>query len=242
MSTQKGFTPVLIVILIAIALSGYVLYQKQAKQFPSIKACTQDAKLCPDGSSVSRIGPNCEFSPCPSPAPKESTISAEINGWKTYTSTEYGYSVKYPANWYVYELKNSPYGYPGIPGPGDVIITSLPKFPEITAGPGTGDSYLGIEISAATETNPDYSFGLNLDKRIASVQKSDIADYKSFVEELIINGNKAYKEIQPDNDIIFYIPYKSHSGWIDIVMLERTTKSSEKTIVNQILSTFRFTQ
>jgi hypothetical protein len=27
--------------------------------------CTQDAKLCPDGSYVGRTGPNCEFSPCP---------------------------------------------------------------------------------------------------------------------------------------------------------------------------------
>jgi hypothetical protein len=28
-------------------------------------ACTQEAKLCPDGSTVGRIGPNCEFSLCP---------------------------------------------------------------------------------------------------------------------------------------------------------------------------------
>jgi hypothetical protein len=27
--------------------------------------CTMDAKLCPDGSSVGRVGPNCEFAPCP---------------------------------------------------------------------------------------------------------------------------------------------------------------------------------
>ena len=27
--------------------------------------CTQDAKLCPDGSYVARHGPNCEFDPCP---------------------------------------------------------------------------------------------------------------------------------------------------------------------------------
>lgn len=27
--------------------------------------CTLDAKLCPDGSSVGRTGPNCEFAPCP---------------------------------------------------------------------------------------------------------------------------------------------------------------------------------
>lgn len=34
---------------------------------PSAKACTEDAKVCPDGSSVGRTAPNCEFSPCPTP-------------------------------------------------------------------------------------------------------------------------------------------------------------------------------
>lgn len=29
------------------------------------KACTQEAKQCPDGSYVGRTGPNCEFTPCP---------------------------------------------------------------------------------------------------------------------------------------------------------------------------------
>lgn len=27
--------------------------------------CTQDVKECPDGSSVGRVAPNCEFGPCP---------------------------------------------------------------------------------------------------------------------------------------------------------------------------------
>jgi hypothetical protein len=31
----------------------------------SVVACTQDAKQCPDGTYVSRTGPNCEFSACP---------------------------------------------------------------------------------------------------------------------------------------------------------------------------------
>jgi putative hemolysin len=30
------------------------------------KACTEEAKLCPDGSAVGRTGPNCEFAECPS--------------------------------------------------------------------------------------------------------------------------------------------------------------------------------
>lgn len=32
---------------------------------PVQKACTLEAKICPDGSSVGRTGPNCEFAPCP---------------------------------------------------------------------------------------------------------------------------------------------------------------------------------
>jgi len=28
-------------------------------------ACTEEAKICPDGSVVGRTGPNCEFAPCP---------------------------------------------------------------------------------------------------------------------------------------------------------------------------------
>lgn len=28
-------------------------------------ACTEEAKICPDGSAVGRTGPNCEFAPCP---------------------------------------------------------------------------------------------------------------------------------------------------------------------------------
>lgn len=31
----------------------------------NMTACTMDAKICPDGSAVGRVGPNCEFAPCP---------------------------------------------------------------------------------------------------------------------------------------------------------------------------------
>ena len=36
---------------------------------PQEVACTLEAKICPDGSAVGRVGPNCEFAPCPSPTP-----------------------------------------------------------------------------------------------------------------------------------------------------------------------------
>ncbi len=32
---------------------------------PNAMVCTQDAKICPDGSAVGREGPDCEFAACP---------------------------------------------------------------------------------------------------------------------------------------------------------------------------------
>lgn len=29
------------------------------------RVCTQEVKACPDGSFVGKVGPNCEFAPCP---------------------------------------------------------------------------------------------------------------------------------------------------------------------------------
>jgi hypothetical protein len=53
-------------------------------------ACTQEAKLCPDGSYVGRTGPDCAFAACP---------ALDMSSWKTYTSTVFGFSFKYPPNW-----------------------------------------------------------------------------------------------------------------------------------------------
>lgn len=36
-----------------------------ATKTPVIQACTEEAKVCPDGSAVGRTQPNCEFAPCP---------------------------------------------------------------------------------------------------------------------------------------------------------------------------------
>lgn len=44
-------------------------------------ACSEEAKMCPDGSSVGRTGPNCEFAICPLPVvtnPDEILGSGEI--------------------------------------------------------------------------------------------------------------------------------------------------------------------
>ena len=59
---------------------------------PEPISCTQDAKLCPGGSYVGRIGPDCEFALCPG-APQWSAIKQAIANcevksvWQTHART-----------------------------------------------------------------------------------------------------------------------------------------------------------
>lgn len=54
----------------------------QKPQAPESQACTQEAKQCPDGSYVSRTGPNCEFAECPEVRDTATIISP--NGGESY--------------------------------------------------------------------------------------------------------------------------------------------------------------
>jgi hypothetical protein len=62
---------ILVFIVVVFILGGLLyVYNPDPAEFknPNEKepvACTMDAKLCPDGSYVGRVGPNCEFKECP---------------------------------------------------------------------------------------------------------------------------------------------------------------------------------
>ncbi|MFH0952636.1 MAG: hypothetical protein V1838_05695 [Patescibacteria group bacterium] len=50
---------------VVIAAVGWGIYQFNNNNDNNPVACTEEAKLCPDGSAVGRTGPNCEFAACP---------------------------------------------------------------------------------------------------------------------------------------------------------------------------------
>ena len=53
-------------VLLVVFLGGsLILVSKIGTPAPKQIACTMEAKLCPDGSSVGRTGPKCEFVDCP---------------------------------------------------------------------------------------------------------------------------------------------------------------------------------
>jgi len=69
-----------------VSFAGYLNYSIWRLNSPTDLgqvACTQEAKLCPDGSYVGRTGPKCEFTACPS-----------NDLWKTTTSN--GVTFQYP--------------------------------------------------------------------------------------------------------------------------------------------------
>ena len=69
-----------IVIALLVAVLAYVIFsnfKKGSSENPKVEktACTMDAKVCPDGSSVGRTGPKCEFI-CPEIKEKNDCILA----------------------------------------------------------------------------------------------------------------------------------------------------------------------
>jgi hypothetical protein len=75
---------IVMVVILFIALVGvagaFYFYSGDIEPVPIVPVesvvCTQEAKLCPDGSYVGRTGPKCEFSDCPVPTIKEGTTAA----------------------------------------------------------------------------------------------------------------------------------------------------------------------
>lgn len=67
MENAKNNSIVMAVILL-IALAVIIVLVSRPKRGPveSVEevVCTQEAKLCPDGSYVGRVPPLCEFAPC----------------------------------------------------------------------------------------------------------------------------------------------------------------------------------
>ncbi len=66
---------IVIVFLLAVILVILAMNFKFNKQEEQGLACTEEAKICPDGSAVGRTGPKCEFAACPEAKTNTSTVS-----------------------------------------------------------------------------------------------------------------------------------------------------------------------
>ena len=94
--------------------------------------CTKDAKVCPDGSSVGRTGPDCEFAPCATNLAKMPEEQIAVNRIQTY------------------DCNDAPTGQKRCPVPGDVIAKMstghgeiwIRLFPDMA--PKTVENFIGL--------------------------------------------------------------------------------------------------
>lgn len=214
---QSGLAPILIVILIALAVGGYFVYTNYSNLSRVISRDNQ-TKSTQSGQTTQTPTPT----------------SDSVVDWKTYTNIELAYSIKYPSSWYTYELKDYPYeGYPGVIEGNETIITSFSKFPKFSAGAGTGDQFIGIEIVSVEDIQ-------NRIDRLKSFTYP--SGEKDKVVQLLLNGQTAYKVTQLDKDVEWLIPNNNKASGISVRILSLSVESTELNTIDQILSTFRFIQ
>lgn len=73
------------VVILTLSFGG-LFYFKKNTTTPKIAPCPEDVMMCPDGTSVSRSGPNCEFGVCKQDLPsyiEQSTIPPEATTTET---------------------------------------------------------------------------------------------------------------------------------------------------------------
>lgn len=72
---MKLYKKITLGIILVVALGGgFYFFTTKNKSV----SCTQEAKLCPDGSYVGRTGPNCEFAKCTEVNPND--VKSGISG------------------------------------------------------------------------------------------------------------------------------------------------------------------
>jgi len=228
------FKLALFALLFSLVAAG--IYLVWTKIIPKLgnKACTMEAKVCPDGSSVGRVPPDCEFSPCPSP----SATPDETANWKTYTNTKYGYSIKFPQTW-------EPNRGPGNLSDIDLSDQRDVDFfdPDLPGGdPGTGLNIKVNELDATgtgrkcTDLNDCFSKTFNWLTETTTINKFS----STFLGQPAATFTYDRKtELYTQSWKYIYFIYNGNAYNINA----STDTSREKTIFeafDQILSTFKF--
>lgn len=192
MDKQKGFIPILIVLLIAATIGGYFIFTNY--------------------SNLSRVkSRDNRTKPAQQTIPPSSTD--EIANWKTYTDSNLQLTFKHPSDWSITKIDN---GLQLKSGSKNIEIVHLSSPPIV--GLALNDWYQSLTLPKTLYDGAS---------KIVDKQSKTIGG---------INGIQLTEEFHTTRDIIIYLPKSSASVFRIII------SSSENPTIQQILSTFKFTQ
>lgn len=179
-----------------------------------------DAKICPDGSSVGRTGPNCEFTACP-----EVKVDETAN-WTIYKNDKYGFEIKYPNGYSLFQGTDQIKAkvIPADLNSQKVFITDKPEM-FFCCEP----NYISIEILDTYITDLEKYLS---DQKIINSDNSyriKTKDYITFNGEQAYQVQSEYGMDSPGNIII--VNHNSKTYYIKDIALSLSDK---------IISTFKF--
>ncbi len=220
---QKGFIPILIVIIIALAAIAGAYYFG-----------TKKGNIIPTPTEApSLVATNLPTQTTPTVKP---TIDPTAN-WKTFTS-KYGYSVKYPQNYSVKTGDWTEFGQSfGIQKNDEIVIRSIEQTKPKMAGP-----YGDLISLKLPEANPQH-----LSSEQWANEKLQSTDYpaKIVTHEVVVNKIKSIQAYRADFPGILYVFVPQNEKIYTLVHAPsgiESEKADYKQTFNQILSTFKFTQ
>jgi len=212
--------------------SAFVISPTPSDETPIQVGCTMEAKLCPDGSSVGRSGPKCEFAACPQ------GDSIDLSKWETYTSARYKFTVKYPQGIVLDEGESGVslglfgptqkretefyYGY------GIYLLFSPPK----AVGTGMLIDLVQQKLDQAKQDRIDI-VGEDVNNNSRRVEAIKIGNYDGFTYTVNVLGTFQMIYLLSPYDPTMYIEIAN-------AVANPTNQGYQKT-VTEILSTFQFT-
>lgn len=210
------FSFIIVILIAGVWTANYFLNKNSNKQI----ACTLDAMICPDGSSVGRTGPQCEFSPC-----KE--IFLKNSDWDTYSSERIG-------NWKKYIGATSVKGY---------SYTLL--YPNSCSLKHTTGSTSSIESLVCPEISAEIQLGSRISTESSEImsekniftESSKLITEKSIILGINANWGKSTYKITPPGTRVTYGLDNNDNGHSFVIRYSDYSEKAEA-MIEQIISTF----
>lgn len=217
MDKQKGISALIIVILVALAVGGYLVYQKYL-------------------NSVSVPQPTSQ--PVSTPAAivftNESTSSAETANWKTYTNQIQQFLIKYPDNKKVEiretdTTKNDCHGKSAVV---DILIYPSGYVKSQEEIDFSGELWVNISVVENEDLSSPENF---MAKNCPQIDESKIGSKKAIRIDTVPSLEIVYKNVMAEQLEVIVQKDKK------LYFIHGFSRKLPSSIFDQILSTFKFT-